>query len=82
MVPRSWALVWLAQSHRPAPVKTPEDWRERWQDPAEGYGQAPLPIELVDRPRTVAPDPDVIVSRNLQRARGSLVRSLELQAGC
>jgi len=82
VVPRSWALVWLAQSHRPAPAGTPQEWRERWQDPAEGYGQAPLPVELVDRPRTVAPDPDVIVSRNLRRARGSLMRSLELQAGC
>jgi len=82
VVPRSWALVWLAQSHRAAPETTPEAWRERWEDPAEASGQAPLPVELVDPPRTAAPDPDVIVSRNLKRARSSLVRSLELQAGC
>jgi acetoin utilization protein AcuC len=82
VVPRAWALVWLAQCHREAPVRTPDPWRERWEDQAEAYGQAPLPVELVDPPRTVAPDPDVIVSRNLKRARSSLVRSLELQAGC
>jgi hypothetical protein len=74
--------VWLAQSHREAPARVPEDWRERWADPAEAYGQAPLPVDLVDPPRTAAPDPDIIVSRNLKRARGSLVRSIELQAAC
>lgn len=82
VVPRAWALVWLAQSHREPPARTPEAWRERWADAAEAYGQAPPPVDLVDPPRTVAPDPDVIVSRNLKRARTSLVRSLELQAGC
>jgi acetoin utilization protein AcuC len=82
VVPRSWALVWLAQKHAEPPAATPEAWRERWVEPAEAYGQAPLPAELVDPPRTVAPDPDVIVSRNLKRARDSLVRSIELQAGC
>jgi acetoin utilization protein AcuC len=82
VVPRSWALLWLAQSHREPPTRTPDDWRERWAEPAEAYGQAPLPLELVDPPRTVAPDPDVIVSRNLKRARASLVRSLELLARC
>ncbi len=82
VVPRSWALLWLAQNHRPVPAHTPEEWRTRWAEPAEAYGQEPLPIEMVDPPRTVAPDPDIIVSRNLKRARASLVRSLELQAGC
>ena len=82
VVPRSWALVWLAQDHREPPARTPEGWRERWEEPAEAYGQAPLPVDLVDPPGTVSPDPDVIVSRNLKRARASLVRSLELLAGC
>lgn len=82
VVPRSWALVWLTQNHSQPPAMTPEAWRERWEEPAEAYGQAPLPVELVDPPGSVAPDPDVIVSRNLKRARDSLVRSIELQAGC
>jgi len=82
VVPRAWALVWLAQQHRAADVATPADWRERWAEAAEAYGQAPPPEVLVDPPHTVAPDPDIIVARNLARARASLVRSLELQAGC
>ena len=30
VVPRSWALVWLAQAHRPVPAETPPEWRARW----------------------------------------------------
>lgn len=82
VVPRSWALVWLAQAHVEPPRHTPEAWRERWTGAAEAYGQAPLPPELVDPPRTVAPDPDVIVTQNLQRARRALRQSLELQTRC
>jgi acetoin utilization protein AcuC len=82
VVPRSWALVWLAQAHRAAPAKTPTEWRERWAAAAEAFGQAPPPVDLVDPPRTVAPDPDVIVSRQLKRARESLLQSLRLQATC
>jgi len=82
VVPRSWALIWLAQAHREAPGEMPAAWRERWSEEAEAFGQAPLPVDLIDPPRTVAPDPDVIVSRNLKRARQSLMQSLELQASC
>jgi acetoin utilization protein AcuC len=82
VVPRSWALVWLAQAHRAAPSHTPESWRERWAAAAADFEQAPLPVDLIDPPHTVAPDPDVIVSRNLKRARKALMRSLELQANC
>ncbi len=67
---------------RGAVAHTPGTGASAGSDAAEAYGQAPLPVELVDSPRTVAPDPDVIVSRNLKRARAALVRSLELQAGC
>lgn len=82
VVPRSWALVWLAQAHRDGHQVAPTEWRERWTPAAEAFDQAPLPAELIDPPRFVAPDPDVIVSRNLARARASLMRSLELQANC
>ncbi len=82
VVPRSWALVWLAQAHRPVPAHTPEVWRERWAAAAEAFGQGPPPVEMVDPPRTVAPDPDIIVSRNLTRARESLLQSLRLQTKC
>lgn len=82
VVPRSWALVWLAQAEEQPPAQTPEDWRERWAPAADAFGQAPPPVALVDPPRTVAPDPDIIVSTNLKRARKSLMRSLELQITC
>lgn len=82
VVPRSWALVWLAQAHREAPERTPDDWRERWAAEAEDFGQAPPPVDLVDPPHTVSPDPDVIVSQALKRARESLLQSLRLQATC
>ena len=82
VVPRSWALVWLAQAHREVPATTPVEWRERWNDAAEAFGQGPMPVDLVDPPRTVAPDPDVIVARELKRGRESMMQSLRLQASC
>jgi acetoin utilization protein AcuC len=82
VVPRSWALVWLTQAHREVPAETPEAWRERWSEAAEVFEQGPMPVDLVDPPRTVAPDPDVIVARQLKRARESLLQSLRLQASC
>ncbi len=80
VVPRAWSLVWLAQAHEVPPANTPEPWRERWAAAAEDYGQAPLPLELIDPPRTVAPDAEIIVERNLKRAREALEQSLRLQA--
>jgi len=82
VVPRSWALVWLAQAHRAVPAQTPVEWRERWSEAAEAFEQGPMPVDLIDPPRTVAPDPDVIVARQLKRARESLMQSLRLQASC
>ncbi len=82
VVPRSWALVWLVQAHREIPVETPVAWRERWSAEAEAFGPAPPPIDMVDPRQTVAPDPDVIVARNLKRARESLLQSLRLQLTC
>jgi acetoin utilization protein AcuC len=50
VVPRDWALVWLAGAHRDAPESTPPAWRERWADEAAHYGQAPLPTAFEDAP--------------------------------
>jgi GNAT superfamily N-acetyltransferase len=49
VVPRAWALTWLAGAHREVPASTPQDWRERWSAEASRYGQAPLP-ETFDDP--------------------------------
>jgi acetoin utilization protein AcuC len=50
VVPRSWALVWLAQAHVEPPDELPGAWRERWGDVAERRGQAPPPERMADPP--------------------------------
>ena len=48
VVPRAWALVWLAGAHRDVPDSTPTDWRRKWADEAVRYGQAPIPTTFAD----------------------------------
>ena len=50
VVPRTWALTWLAGAHRDVPASTPEAWRERWAAEGARYGQAPLPETFEDQP--------------------------------
>jgi acetoin utilization protein AcuC len=50
VVPRAWALVWLAGAHRSPPEAVPAAWRERWAGEAERYGQVPLPETFDDPP--------------------------------
>lgn len=50
VVPRAWALTWLAGAHREVPASTPEAWRVRWADEAARYGQSPLPETFEDGP--------------------------------
>jgi acetoin utilization protein AcuC len=50
VVPRTWALTWLAGAHREVPETTPLDWRERWAAEGARYGQAPLPEAFDDAP--------------------------------
>jgi acetoin utilization protein AcuC len=78
VVPRSWAIIWLAQAHRDIPAEAPAAWRERWDDAARSFGQAPPPADFIDPPGTVAPDPDLIVKRNLERAEESLKQAVRL----
>ena len=72
VVPRSWALVWLAQAHRAVPESTPAEWRERWSAAAEAFGQSPMPSELIDAPGSVDQDEPAMVARNLEAAERSL----------
>jgi acetoin utilization protein AcuC len=50
VVPRTWALTWLAGAHREVPSSTPAEWRDRWTAEASRYGQAPLPETFDDAP--------------------------------
>ncbi len=55
VVPRTWALTWLAGAHREVPETTPSAWRERWATEAARYGQAPLPERFDDEPNAGLP---------------------------
>jgi len=56
VVPRAWALTWLAGAHRDPPSdELPTDWRDRWAMPAERRGTAPLPERFEDRPNAGLP---------------------------
>jgi acetoin utilization deacetylase AcuC-like enzyme/ribosomal protein S18 acetylase RimI-like enzyme len=50
VVPRAWALVWLAQAHLDPPERLPQAWRQRWSDEAARFAATPLPETLIDRP--------------------------------
>ena len=78
VVPRSWALVWLAQAHEDIPAETPADWRERWAEAAAEYGQAPPPTAMIDPAGLVEPDAPEVTARNLETAERSLEQALRL----
>jgi acetoin utilization protein AcuC len=78
VVPRSWALVWLAQAHAEVPVDTPASWRARWAADADDYGQSPPPVALIDPPTMVEPDPASTVDASLRRAEKVLGTAREL----
>ena len=50
VVPRAWALVWLAASHAEIPPELPAAWRARWAAEAAGAGGTPLPTTFTDPP--------------------------------
>ena len=64
VVPRSWALVWLAQAHRDVPERLPDGWPERWADDADRYGEVPLPDAFLDPADLVGPDHPPLLERN------------------
>jgi acetoin utilization protein AcuC len=50
VVPRAWALTWLAGAHRDAPDELPRPWRDRWAAEAGHFAQAPVPERFGDEP--------------------------------
>ena len=75
VVPRTWALTWLAGAHREAPAVVPEAWRDRWAAEAARYGQAPLPERFDDEPNAGLPlDVNGEMADERARAVAALVR--------
>ncbi len=48
VVPRAWALTWLAGAHREAPAETPAAWRDRWEAEAAAFGTPGMPTTFAD----------------------------------
>ena len=78
VVPRSWALVWLAQSHQEAPEATPVDWQTRWTAPAEAYAQSPPSDRYIDAPGTVSPEPGAMMAANQTTLERAVSQALSL----
>jgi acetoin utilization protein AcuC len=80
VVPRSWALIWLAQAHREAPAVLPAAWTGRWADEAARRGQAPLPTDLLDAPGLAPDETPGIADRNRSMAEAVLEHTLHVLA--
>jgi acetoin utilization protein AcuC len=76
VVPRSWAIIWLAQAHREVPALVPTEWRARWASEAGRYDQAPLPTGFIDDPGSAPAEPVGTGERNARTAELALDRSL------
>ena len=50
VVPRAWALTWLAGAHHEPPERTPEAWRDRWSPDASSFGTPGMPSSFLDEP--------------------------------
>ncbi|HET7169073.1 MAG TPA: acetoin utilization protein AcuC [Candidatus Limnocylindrales bacterium] len=75
VVPRTWALTWLAGAHREVPSSTPAAWRDRWATEAARYGQAPLPATFDDEPNAGLPlDGEQEMAAERGRAVAAVVR--------
>ena len=50
VVPRTWALTWLAGAHREPDPETPVAWRDRWEGEAGAFGTPGMPRTFLDEP--------------------------------
>ena len=80
VVPRSWALVWLAMAHRDVPAAIPETWRARWEDEAARRAQAPLPATFLDEPAGTPTEPEDVAARNRATVDTALAHTLDVLA--
>ncbi len=80
VVPRAWALTWLAAAHLEVPRLLPEAWRTRWAGDAARWDDSPLPVAFEDEAGLLG---DRSVSRaaaDLDARTVQLVRALTVPA--
>jgi GNAT superfamily N-acetyltransferase len=81
VVPRVWALTWLAGAHREAPRTIPEAWRARWAGDAARWDEAPLPESFDDEAalpasRSINPDAGERARETVSLVRAVMVPAL------
>jgi acetoin utilization protein AcuC len=79
-VPRNWAMVWLAQAHREAPVETPLAWRERWIQEAARRRVSLPPTLMLDPEGTAVAESPAVAAANRATAARALERTLHVLA--
>jgi acetoin utilization protein AcuC len=77
-VPRNWAMVWLAQAHREAPVETPVAWRERWIPEAVRRRVPPPSALMLDPEGTAVPESQLVAQLNCATAAKALEHTLRI----
>jgi acetoin utilization protein AcuC len=79
VVPRAWAMTWLAGAHLELPQTLPPMWREKWGGEAERWESEPLPAGFDDEAdlgeQLIRPAAGVEAERTVQ-----LVRTLTVPA--
>jgi acetoin utilization protein AcuC len=80
VVPRAWALTWLAGAHRGAPEKLPEAWRTRWESDAARWDDAPLPERFEDAPGVAPAHPVNQLAAERAERTVSLVKTVLVPA--
>ena len=80
VVPRAWALTWLAATHREAPRLLPEEWRDRWAGEAARWGDHPLPLRFEDEADVPSDRAISVSSASAATRTAALVRTLTVPA--
>jgi acetoin utilization protein AcuC len=84
VVPRTWALTWLAGAHLDTPQTLPPTWREKWGGEAERWESEPLPAGFDDEEglgeRLIRPSAEIAAERTVELVRQLSVPAL-LRAG-
>jgi acetoin utilization protein AcuC len=83
VVPRAWALTWLAGAHREAPDAIPAEWLAQWSAEAESRDGGPAPERFADEPNAGLPmgpgqeTAELEATRTVERVRARVLPLLE-----